>query len=132
MNLFNQQSFCENTPKLDNNEIIFIAHKLNPIFAYPPSTPYYTSAFVPCNLWGGISTSPGVGGGGKINLGKERVLFEWWFYFYANCAAHTLKLAFTRVVHNTESVIQSQSVLAVVIAFFGDPFSDRTHNASGR
>lgn len=122
MNLFNQQSSCENTPKLDNNEIIFIAHKLNPIFAYPPSTPYY-QAFVPFNRWGGNTTSPG-GGGGNNNLAKERVLFEWWFYFYANCVAHTLKLAFTRVVHNTESVIQSQSVLVVVvIAFFGDPFS---------
>lgn len=40
VNLFNQQSFCGNTLKLDNNEMIFIAHKLNSIFAPPPLLPY--------------------------------------------------------------------------------------------
>lgn len=56
MNLFNQQSFCENTPKLDNNEIIFIAHKLNSIFAYRISTYYYYPR-CPSYYRGGFSLS---------------------------------------------------------------------------
>lgn len=91
MNLFNQESFCENTPKLDNNEIIFIAHKLNSIFAYSPTRHYNSSTGY---YWRGgnalrsgvyyTTNHPQVVVGN--NLQWQRVL--WWFYFYANWATH--------------------------------------------